>query len=381
MRSTPYIPQGMTLSTRVGVCLTALVVCGVLGTAVRATEPKGSPGWNPQAAAAYLDGRAMFWATWTNAKRDHGTFCISCHTTLPYAIARPALRGLLRESAPGAAETKILENLLTRARGYREMEPFYPDQTRGIPKTSESRAIEAVMNAVVLTTRDRASGHLSEDSKTALANMWALQMKTGPQNGAWTWLNFGLEPWESPNSAYFGAALAALAVGTAPEGYASGSEIQEKVKNLRDYFQREFDKQSALNKLMALWAAGRLPDLIAPEQRTGLVDLIFGMQMADGGWSTAAIGAYKRQDGSAIDTGSDGYATALATLALQSGGVPSGDARLRKGLAWLRHHQDPETGQWTATSPNKQRDPKSEPAKFMSDAATATAVLSLTFGR
>jgi hypothetical protein len=70
----------------------------------------------------------------------------------------------------------------------------------------------------------------------------------------------------------------------------------------------------------------------------------------------------------------------LATLALQSGGIPRSDERVRKGLEWLRHHQDQETGQWTATSPNKQRDPKTEPAKFMSDAATAMAVLSLTFG-
>jgi len=370
----------MKVITRLGIWLAAFVACGVFGGTARGAGPKDSLGWSPQAAAAYLDGRATFWATWPNAARDHGTFCISCHTTLPFAIARPALRRLLGESGPGAAETKILDNLLTRARGYREMEPFYPDQTRGIPKTSESRAIEAVMNALVLTTRDRPSGHLSPDSKTALANMWALQMKTGPQNGAWTWLNFGYEPWESPNSAYFGASMAALAVGAAPEGYASGSDIQENLNNLRGYFQREFDKQSTLNKLMALWASGSVPGLITPEQRTAIVDQIFTMQLPDGGWSTAAIGSYKRQDGSSIETSSDGYATALATLALQSGGTSS-DARLRKGLDWLRGHQDAETGQWPATSPNKQRDPKSEPAKFMSDAATAMAVLSLTFGR
>jgi squalene-hopene/tetraprenyl-beta-curcumene cyclase len=353
------------------------VTCGVLAGAGPAAAPADSLGWNPQAAAAYLDGRATFWATWPNAARDHGTFCISCHTTLPFSIARPALRGVLGERTPGPAETKIFENLLTRAKGYREMEPFYPDQTRGIPKTSESRAIEAVMNALVLTTRDAESGHMSADSKTALANMWALQMKTGPQNGAWTWLNFGYEPWESPNSPYFGASMGALAVGTAPEGYASSPEIQENVKNLRAYFQREFDKQSELNKLMALWASGKLPGLITPEQKSALLEQTFAMQLSDGGWSTAGIGSYKRQDGSTIDTGSDGYATALATLALQNGGVAPSDARLAKGLDWLRHHQDP-AGQWKATSPNKQRAPDTEPAKFMSDAATALAVLSLT---
>jgi squalene-hopene/tetraprenyl-beta-curcumene cyclase len=321
----------------------------------------------------------MFWTTWPNAARDHGTFCISCHTTLPFTMARPVLRGVLGERGPGAAETKIMDNLLTRARGYKEMEPFYPDQTRGIPKTSESRAIESVMNSLVLSTRDAEAGHLSADAKTQLNLMWSLQMKTGPQNGAWTWLNFGYEPWESPNSAYFGASMAAVAIGTAPDAYASGPDIQENIKNLRTYFQREFDKQSELNKLFALWASSKLSGLITPEQKTSVVDQTLAMQMADGGWSTAAIGAYKRQDGSTIDTASDGYATALAVLALRSSGTPSNDARLKKGLDWLRHHQSP-TGQWVASSPNKQRDPATEPAKFMSDAATAYAVLALTEG-
>jgi squalene-hopene/tetraprenyl-beta-curcumene cyclase len=369
----------MTLKTRLNVFLAALAACIVLGAAgaVRGAGPADPTGWDPKAAASYLDARAAFWATWPNAQRDHGTFCISCHTTLPFAIARPALRRVLGEPAPGAAESRIFDNLLTRARGYKEMEPFYPDQTRGIPKTSESRAIESVMNALVLVTRDRDSGHLGADSKTALSVMWSLQMKTGPQNGAWTWLNFGYEPWESPNSPYFGASMAALAVGTAPDGYASNADIQENLKNLRGYFTREFDKQSALNKLMGLWASGAVGGLITPEQKSAIVDQTFAMQMADGGWSTASIGGYKRQDGSTIDPSSDGYATALATLALQSGGMPPSDARLKKGLDWLRHHQSP-TGQWVATSPNKQRDPASEPAKFMSDAATALAVLSLT---
>ena len=295
-------------------------------------------------------------------------------------MARPALRRVLGETAPGPAESRILDNLLTRARGYKDMEPFYPDQTRGVPKTSESRAIESVMNALVLVTRDTESGHISADSQTALKVMWSLQMRTGPLNGAWTWLNFGYEPWESPNSAYFGASMAALAIGTAPDGYASNADIQDNLTNLRGYFTREFDKQSELNRLMVLWASGTLSGLITPQQKSALLDRTFAMQMADGGWSTAAIGNYTRQDGSAIDTNSDGYATALATLALQNGGVPSSDARVRKGLDWLRRHQNP-TGEWVATSPNKQRDPASEPAKFMSDAATALAVLSLTHSK
>jgi hypothetical protein len=266
--------------------LHVFVTIGIFGIAtvlVRTGGPADPAGWDPKAAASYLDTRAASWAAWPNAQRDHGTFCISCHTTLPYAMARPVLRHVLGETAPGSAENRILDNLLTRARGYKDIEPFYPDQTRGVPKTSESRAIESVMNALVLVTRDSERGHLSPDSQTALTVMWSLQMRTGPQNGAWTWLNFGYEPWESSNSAYFGASMAALAIGTAPDGYVSNADIQDNVKSLRGYFAREFDKQSELNRLMVLWASGRMSGLITPEQRSTLVDHTFAMQMADGG--------------------------------------------------------------------------------------------------
>ena len=195
-----------------------------------------------------------------NAARDRGTY-MSCHTTLPYAIARPALRGPLGEREPSAAEAKIVGNLLTRARNWRDVEPWYPDQTRGIPKTSESRAIESVMNALVIVRRDASTGQLSDDARTALDVMWKLQMKTGPNSGAWTWLNFNYEPWESPNSPYFGASLAALAVGSAPAGYAAAPEIQQNLKALRGYFNREHGKVALHNQLMGLGCPDR-PDLL-----------------------------------------------------------------------------------------------------------------------
>jgi len=65
-------------------------------------------------------------------------------------------------------------------------------------------------------------------------------------------------------------------------------------------------------------------------------------------------------------------------LALQSTADPRLTAPVKRGLAWLVAHQDPATGVWFAASLNKQRDPASDAGKFMSDAATAYAVLALT---
>src|SRR5213595_1740109 len=137
-----------------------------LVAAVSAIQPRAeadpSAAWNRKAAAAYLDQRATWWTTWPNAQRDHGTFCVSCHTALPYMLARPALRRSLNELGAPVAETLMMHNIIKRVTMWREVEPFYPDQTRGVPKTSESRATEAILNAVILSRRAAMNGARSD---------------------------------------------------------------------------------------------------------------------------------------------------------------------------------------------------------------------------
>jgi squalene-hopene/tetraprenyl-beta-curcumene cyclase len=89
------------------------------------------------------------------------------------------------------------------------------------------------------------------------------------------------------------------------------------------------------------------------------------------------LGPWIRSDSTPLDTSSDGYATGLITLALQNGGVGRTDVHVSRALTWLSEHQDSATGMWTASSLNKKRDPETDPGKFMSDAATAYAVLAL----
>ena len=165
----------------------------------------------------------------------------------------------------------------------------------------------------------------------------------------------------------------------APDGYAASPRSRTNLKALRGYFDRQHAKVSVLNQLMGLWASAAFPDLLTDQQRQATIDATFALQQPDGGWSTSSLGTYKRVDNTPNDTQTDGYATALATLALQEAGVPRNDPRIVKGLDWLRRNQDRATGRWIATSLNKQRDPESDPGKFMSDAATAFAVLALTY--
>ena len=232
-------------------------------TGDRRSRTRDIASWDARAAAAYLDGRQGWWMTWSGANRDHDTQCVSCHTALPYALARPALRGPLGEHDASPTERRMLEDVTKRVRMWKEIEPFYPDQLRGLPKTSESRGTEAILNAVILSTRDAHAGAMSADGRQAFENLWPLQFKTGERSGGWAWLDFHNEPWEAPGSQYFGNSLAAIAIGSAPEGYASTPAIQERIKPLATFLRGGAENATLLNRAMILWAVGedsRRPD-------------------------------------------------------------------------------------------------------------------------
>src|SRR5215510_4577767 len=336
-------------------------------------------GWNSKSAAAYLDQRLSWWVTWKTAERDHGTFCISCHTALPYALGRPALRAVLGEQGASANERRLQENVTKRVRLWPEVLPFYSDEKNGAPKTAEARGTEAVLNALILTSYDAPNGKLSDDARLALDNMWALQLKSGDGKGAWVWLNFHNEPWEADDSQFWGATLAALASGNTPKDYRSGI-ARENLQLLTEYLQRTEQTQSLLNRLFLLWASTKVPDLLAARQQKSIIDELLARQQEDGGWSTSSLvpATWKRRDETPLEKKSDGYATGLVSLALQRAGISASRSELKQALGWLAKNQDKAEGRWPATSLNKERDLASDPGKFMSDAATAYAVLALT---
>src|SRR5438093_10592995 len=344
-------------------------------------EAKISTSWDQKTAAAYLDQRAAWWMAWPKAARDHETFCVSCHTAVPYAISRPALRRPLAEEAPSANERRLLENVTKRVRLWKEVAPFYSDADRGAYKTVESRGTESVLNALILAANDAPHGKLSDDTRTALDNMWAEQQTTGNKKGAWSWLRFANEPWEADDSDFYGATLAAVAVGTAPGNYHARPEIQNSLKLLREYLNRESAAQTTINRVVLLWASAKVPGLLESEQQKAIIKEVLGKQQADGGWSLSSlVGGWKRQDGTLQEGKSDGYATGLIAYALQEAGIPREHAQEKQALAWLSANQNKVEGFWLAYSLNKNAEHHMTPstALFMNDAATAYAVLALT---
>jgi squalene-hopene/tetraprenyl-beta-curcumene cyclase len=348
-------------------------------------EARVASSWDQKAAAAYLDQRAGWWMGWQRAARDHDTFCVSCHTAVPYAMSRPSLRTALAEQGLSPNEQRLLENVTKRVRLWKEVAPFYTDADRGVYKSVESRGTESVLNALILASNDASkavqSGHLSDVTRAAFENMWAEQQTTGGQKGAWLWLRFKNEPWEADDSDFYGAALAAIAVGTAPENYRTKPEIQNNLTMLREYLNRESAAQTLSNRAVLLWASAKVPGLIEPERQKAIISELLNKQQSDGGWSlTSMAGDWKRHDGTPQEALSDGYATGLIAFALQQAGISRENAQLQKGLAWLTANQNRTEGFWLAYSLNNNEEHhiSSDTARFMKDAATAYAVLALS---
>ncbi|HEY6488526.1 MAG: hypothetical protein WCC26_14535 [Terracidiphilus sp.] len=330
--------------------------------------------WNRAAAAQYLDSREVWWQGWDRAQKDHGTLCVSCHTQAPFAIARPALHE--RGDEPTAAESAMLASVEKRVRLWKDVKPFYSDAVYGAGKEIESRNAEAVLNAIILASNDSRQGHLRDVTRAAFDNAWALQSNSGLAAGAWVWQDFDYTPWESKESEYYWAAMMAEVVAGAPDNYRNDPTIVGNLAALRVYLLRSYAAQPLLNKMVVLWTSAEFPGLLTPAQRKTLIAEIVGRQHADGGWSLTDLGAWKRRDNTPLETRSDGYATGIALVSLEANHIAN--SYVSRGIQWLVANQDKTTGAWTAWSLNKNRDPKSDAGPFMSDAATAYAVLALT---
>jgi hypothetical protein len=100
-----------------------------------------------------------------------------------------------------------------------------------------------------------------------------------------------------------------------------------------------------MNRVFLLWASIKLPGLIQPEQQSTVVNEVLSNQQVDGGWRPASltwrwtgwnlhgfVNMLLREDGTPMDSNSDGVATGLATLALQEADAPRDNVQFKHRL-------------------------------------------------
>ena len=283
---------------------------------------------------------------WTRRRK-----CGTCHTNYPYLVARP----VLKEPATAA---------MTEIRGFFEGRVAHWDDAE---KEAKPRwDAEVVSTAAALAMNDSAtSGKLHPRTRQALDRVWTVQKS----DGGFDWLKCGWPPLEHDD--YYGAIVAALGVGHAPDGYAETPAALAGVKKLRVYFSKNA-APSFHHRVMLLWASTRVEGLMAAEERSGTITRLRQLQRSDGGWNLPSLGDWKRHDGSANDRAapSDGYATGLSVFILRQAGIPASDPCLKRGVVWLLSNQRA-SGRWFTRSPS------TDNHHFITHAGTAFAVLAL----
>jgi hypothetical protein len=276
----------------------------------------------------------------------------------------------LGEKTASGVEKQLLQDLAKRVKNWQNVPPWYS------AKKHQSRGTEGILNALVLANHDAEQGKKKIGDTTAVAfrHLWQSQLKEGDAKGSWPWLDFGLDPWESPGAAYYGTALAALAVGTAPGNFVTKAEHRTNIKMMRTYLATQYRHQNLHNRIVLLWASRRWTDLLVAKDRKKLIDEILSKQRADGGWSLSSLGKWQ-----VSLPASDGYATGLIVFVLRQAGLKKDHPKVKNGMAWLLKNQNVKKGSWPARSVNReQRDQGLMARQFMADAATAYAVLALT---
>ncbi len=268
-------------------------------------------------AADFLDNVGLDWT------QNRG--CFSCHSNVAYLYARP----MISAKAPAHADIRqALEELVTKR----------------WPAKKPRWDAEVVVAAAALAHNDaHTTKKLHPTTKTALDRIWTVQQK----DGGIRWLKLSLPPMEWDD--HYGATLAALAVGVAPEDYAKTAQAQKGLDGLKRWLNANPPKMLH-HEMMLLWASSYLDGFLDEAQQKNIKKSLLAKQLPDGGWSASSLGDWQRADKSPQTRDvSDGYGTGFSIYVLRRAGVPASDPALVKGIAWLKANQR-ESGRWFTRS-------------------------------
>ena len=284
----------------------------------------------------YLEKGALAWT------RKRG--CVTCHTTGTYMQIRPALTSVL-----GKPTVEIRQLFTGELAKFQKLKPAV--------FRKGTKPAEVIYTAAGLAEWDKhVTGKLSEETEMALKLMFSIQKGNG------TWDSLGCwPPFES--SAYQEATVAAMAMAAAPTWLKKldDEKLKSSVVRLKEYL-RKAKPPHDYGRVLLLWAAGRVPDLLTEQRREELAKVIWSHQMGDGGWSIRTFAAPDqwgsgnraaklRSESGFLKPASDGHMTGLAVLVLREAGVPAKGARLQKAVKWLLSNQR-ESGRWWTRSLN-----------------------------
>lgn len=301
----------------------------------RADEPLRD-GFSMEAAVRFLDTAALRW--------QKEQKCFACHSDYAFLIARPVVAW----NVPAHRHIRAkLEELAEH------------------PRDVKFRVTEGVMVASVLAQNDAlTTGRLHPATRMALDRMWTLQR----EDGGFEWMKYGQPPSEIDD--HYGVTVAAIGAGLAPDGYATTPAAKAGLDKIRAYL-KSHPPAHLHHRAMRLLASLCVDGIMTADERQHVVQDLFALQKPDGGWGLATLGNWQRSDGKQQDTqSSDGYGTGFALYVLRRAGVPADDARLQRGLQWLKTHQR-QSGRWFTRSLWKDQ------KHYLSHDGTAYAVLAL----
>lgn len=306
-----------------------------------------------QTISRYARYGADVWASNPAARiSGEGTACISCHTSLPYALVEPLLPGSY------AAYDDLIDNVDSRILTWSDNTPWYSDEKlettaalSGTPPeilidlldAEDSRGVEAVFNALIRGMHDAYSGApAGPETRQAFENMWSEQILEGPMAGRWHWIQVNLIPWEVADSDLWGASLAGVAAGIYPD-LGPSANLEWLHAALRDA--AGDDGVSMHTKAAILWCDAESPgDLLQNDVAARIAADLLKLQHENGGWALRDLGPWPGWEGSRADCcpeveiRPDADATGFVALALTRQ-IPlldeEAEKQLDRAVAWI----------------------------------------------
>jgi squalene-hopene/tetraprenyl-beta-curcumene cyclase len=333
--------------------LTALALLGAYSAHAGDAPSKPAPSSDsePLAERFSLLRGAQFLDTvsvdWTRARK-----CGTCHTNYAHMMARPTVKG-----APSPELAEVRAFFEGRAANWDRPEPGSKPIAGG----------EVIAVGAALAFHDAATtGKLHPLTRASLDRMWTIQRP----DGTWEWFDCDYPPLEDDD--YYGTALAAIAVGHAPDDYKSSESARLGLAKLVGYL-RATPAPNLHHRAMLLWAATGLDGLLTPADHAATIRDLLAAQRPDGGWSLPSLGRWTRRDGTpnSLDAPSDGYGTGYVIYVLRQAGIPADDPAIRKGITWLKSNQRA-SGRWFTRSVTLDQ------IHYITHAGTGFALMALT---